>query len=120
MEKKYFTQNPKTKTVTVDLSVKQPTAADEKMVEMLLKAGYVLRMKKEANENTKITSADITEALKNDKEAITTYEKKKKEHGFFGARKWYIENYLNKEDSKKDKEIDKKENSKEDKKENTK
>ena len=100
MEKKYFTQNPKTKTVIVDMKVK-PTAADEKMVEMLLKAGYVLRMKKEANENTKITNADITEALKNDKEAITTYEKKKKEHGFFGARKWYIENYLNKKENTK-------------------
>ena len=100
MEKKYFTQNPKTKTVIVDMKVK-PTAADEKMVEMLLKAGYVLKMKKEANENTKITNVDITEALKNDKEAITTYEKKKKEHGFFGARKWYIENYLNKKENTK-------------------
>lgn len=100
MEKKYFTQNPKTKTVIVDMKVK-PTAADEKMVEMLLKAGYVLRMKKEANENTKITNVDITEALKNDKEAITTYEKKKKEYGFFGARKWYIENYLNKKENTK-------------------
>lgn len=100
MEKKYFTQNAKTKTVTVDMKV-NPTAADEKMVEMLLKAGYVLRMKKEANENTKITNVDITEALKNDKEAITTYEKKKKEHGFFGARKWYIENYLNKKENTK-------------------
>lgn len=101
---KAYTIKADKKIIIIDDSVKA-TAADDKDISMYVAAGYVIRHKSvkrakaAAKRSDSLKDADIKEALKDDKKGLAQYEaiKRKREGGggFFAAKKWYKENYLN-------------------------
>ena len=95
--KKYYTQNPNKKTVTVDYSVK-PTVAEERAFKDLLAAGYKLVVKSEARAQIakdratedKLTKEEMLKAVKgteNYDKLVAILNEKGKGHGFFAAKK---------------------------------
>lgn len=100
--KKYYTQNPNKKTVTVDYSVK-PTVAEERAFKDLLAAGYKLVVKSEARAQIakdratedKLTKEEMLKAVKgteNYDKLVAILNGKGKGHGFFAAKSWYKKN----------------------------
>lgn len=96
MAKKAFVVNDKNKTVTRYMYVKA-TAAELGQIEEYQKYGYEVKVIKTERKNKapQITDKEIKEKLKDNKEALATYEamKKDKAQGFFKARKWYLDNF---------------------------
>lgn len=100
---KSYKINAKEKTITIDDSVKM-NATEKQDLQMYVGAGYIIKHKSSAkSKNAKeramknnFTDKQILEALKADKEAIEQYKAQKKEKGFFGAKSWYVKNYMNK------------------------
>ena len=88
MAKKAFVVNDKNKTVTRYMYGQ---------IEEYQKYGYEVKVIKTERKNKapQITDKEIKEKLKDNKEALATYEamKKDKAQGFFKARKWYIDNF---------------------------
>lgn len=96
MAKKAFVVNDKNKTVTRYMYV-EATAAELGQIEEYLKYGYKVKVIKTERKNKAPQTTDevIKEMLKDNKEALATYEamKKDKAQGFFKARKWFLDNF---------------------------
>lgn len=71
--KKYFKLNQKNNTITIDTTVK-PTAAEKDVVEMYIKAGYVVRFKSEARAKAARERAEKNGFGKKKKEATEATE----------------------------------------------
>lgn len=103
---KTYTVNTNKKVITISNSAKL-TATDKEEITMYLNVGYVLRhksaarAKKAAERADTLKDADIKEALKDDANALKTYNDIKKDKGFFAAKKWYKEK-CNEEAAKKE------------------
>lgn len=104
--KKFYTQNPEKKTITVDYSVK-PTQYEQMAVNTLLAAGYKLITKSQvrsahakdrAAEDKGLNKNSIREALKDKPELLKTFDEilegKGEGKGFFAAKSWYKEKVL--------------------------
>lgn len=102
--KKAYIVNEKTKTITVDPTVKM-SSADEKTIERYVKlGGYTYREKSKARiesaqrKASNLTATDIREQLKGDETKLNRFNainSRKADYqgktGFFAAKKWFLE-----------------------------
>lgn len=96
----YYKQNPQKKTVTVDFTI-EPTKQEELALQLLLNAGYTLKVKSEARRakaNAMVESEEIKSSKDIDLTKLTEAQKKEYEaiksgrgkgHGFFSVRAYY-------------------------------
>lgn len=99
-KKKYYTQNTKKRTVTIDKTV-TPTDADRDAVSILIQAGYILKEKSVAKSNRakeRIANDKIKKASDIDLDIFTDKQKeeyntilhgKGKGTGYFSAKSYY-------------------------------
>lgn len=84
-KKSYFTVDEANKIIIIDPSVK-PTQADHEKVRTYGAFGFNIHTKKKASAKQKLNKAQIREALKDNKEALSKFDKMCEKDGFMKAR----------------------------------
>lgn len=102
--------NSNKKTIIID-DVTKLTENEKKEIKFYNELGYTVTFKHKTNRKievkpeNKLTDKEIRKALENNHDKLAEYDaikdKKGKGGGFLSARKWYIENFMEKTESKK-------------------